>query len=345
MAFRRLLTTKRAVIAASLLGGLLSLGGYAYWRVTPTIGELPKLAPAGDKLWSFGFVGDTQLGGDIAERIFELMGESHVEFALHLGDMVDDADNQSQWEDLLRRAARHRIRIMPVVGNHDCMPDYSDHGEIRLRQYFPSLPATFYHFRHRGINFLMLNSERSLVAGSEQAAFLKYQLAHHPGTAIVCMHRPVYTSGRRDWAQQLARRFWLHPQLCETDTVAVLTGHNHYYDRTRPLDGITYVVSGGGSSNLYPADEPTKLTAASKSQRNHFGLVEVYANCLQVRIIDIRGEDIDHFCLPLKPALHPLGGFHNPLATELPPLDSLEEYRGGRLKAYTASHGTLPRPW
>jgi predicted phosphodiesterase len=343
--FRRWFTIRRTLALSTLLVGLAVFTGYAWSRVTPTIGEPEKLAPQGDKLWSFGFVGDTQLDGEIAERIFDRMGDEHVEFALHLGDLVDDADNQSQWDDLLHRAARHRIRIMPVVGNHDRLPDYNDHGEIRFRQYFPALPDTFYHFRHRGINFLMLNSERSLAAGSEQARFLKWQLEHHPGTAIVCLHRPVFTSGDRDWVQQMARRFWLHPGLRGSDTVAVLAGHNHYYDRTRPLDGITYVVSGGGSSNLYPAAPPKPITAASKSKRNHFGLVEVYANCLQVRVVDLEGQDLDRFCLPLKPSTHPLGSFHNPLATELPPLDTLDDYRPHRLEVFTATHGTLPRPW
>ncbi|HEX4147800.1 MAG TPA: metallophosphoesterase, partial [Pirellulales bacterium] len=273
------------------------------------------------------------------------MEGQQVEFALHLGDLVDDADNQSQWDELLRRAARHRVRVMPVVGNHDRMPDYNDHGEIRFRQYFPALPNTFYHFRHRGINFLMLNSERSLAAGSEQAGFLEWQLEHHPGTAIVCLHRPVFTSGQRDWGHQLVRRFWLHPVLRGGDTVAVLAGHNHYYDRTRPLDGITYVVSGGASSNLYPAEPDKSITAASKSQRNHWGLVEVYANCLQVRILDLAGEDLDRFCLPLKPTTHKPGGFHNPLATELPPLATLPDYDRRRVEEFTAAHGTLPRPW
>lgn len=345
MRTRHAFTLRRSLVLCGVLAAGFALAAVAWWRVTPVVSEPSRLAPQGEKLWTFGFVGDTQLGGQIAEQIFERMGQAKVEFALHLGDLVDDAANQSQWDDLLRRAARHRIRIMPVVGNHDRMPDYDDHGEIRFRQYFPALPGTFYQFRHRGINFLMLNSERSLACGSEQARFVRWQLEHRLGTTIVCLHRPVFTSSRRDWAQQWLRRFWLHPALRDGNTVAVLAGHNHSYHRTRPLDGITYVVSGGGSSNLYPAEPPTSITAAAKGQRNHFGLVDVYANCLQVRIVDVEGQDLDRFCLPLKPAAYRIGDFYNRVATELPPLEELEDFRPARLQTYTASHGTLPRPW
>jgi predicted phosphodiesterase len=329
------------------LAAFLALAGYGWWRVTPNIGELPVLSKpsAEEKLWTFGFVGDTQLGEKIYERIFAEMDRKHVEFVLHLGDMVDDAANQSQWQSLIASAARHRIRLMPVVGNHDKLLDYDDRGEIGFRQFFPSLPSTFYHFRHRGINFLMLNSERSFLPGSEQAHFLRWQLEHRPGTTIVCLHRPVFTAGRRDLANQLVRRMFLHDALRDTDTVAVLAGHHHYYDRTLPLDGITYVVSGGSSPKLYGEEPPRAFTAAFHAQSNHYGLVDVYADRLQVRVVDLDGKPLDEFALALRPTAHELGTAENPLATELPPLAELPEYSAERLPAYTAARGSLPRAW
>ena len=305
----------------------------AWWRATPTIGELLKLTPQGEKLWSFGFVGDTQLGGEIAERIFDRMGKPHVEFALHLGDMVDDADNQSQWDDLLRRAARHRIRIMPVVGNHDRLPDYDDRGEIRFRQYFPALPSTFYQFRHRGINFLMLNSERSLAAGSEQARFLKWQLEHRPGTAIVCLHRPVFTSGHRDRANQLAAAFLAASALRGGETVAVLSRPQPLL-RSHAAAGWHYLC-GQRRRKLEPLSgraAPSAITAASKASAITSGWSRCTPIACKCGFSIVEGQDLDRFCLPLKPTTHKLGSFHNPLATELPPLDTLDDFRPPRVR-------------
>ena len=183
-----------------VVGPLVAAVVYALVVATPEIGPAPpEHGKSGSKLWSFGFVGDTQLGEQIVEDIFSRFEEAKVEFIVHLGDMVDDADDDAEWDELLRKAARHRIRLMPVAGNHDRLAPYADRGEVRFRQYFPDLPKTFYHFRHRNINFLMLNSEYSFLPGSEQGEFVRWQLKNHPGTTVVCLHRPVFTCGGRDW--------------------------------------------------------------------------------------------------------------------------------------------------
>lgn len=337
---------RKRLIFVAVSGAVMAVFGHVAAVVTPEITPPAAMpTPRSEKLWTFGFVGDTQLGGAIVGQIFARMQAAGVEFALHLGDMVDEPACDAEWDELLHTAARHRIRLLPVVGNHDRRLDYADRGEIRFRQYFPALPQTFYHFRHRGVNFLMLNSERSLWAASEQGRFVRWQLEHHPGTTIVCLHRPVFTCGRRDLVQQYMRRYALHGSLVGSDTVAVLAGHHHYYDRTQPLDGITYVVSGGGSVKLHEQETPDGRTAVFQSGCNHYGLVDVYEDRLEVRVLDLEDKELDRFALALRPSRHRLGGYHNRPGTELPPLDELPDYAPGRLEAFTTAARALPRPW
>ena len=320
--------------------------GYVWSVATPEIGTPPpEQGKGGTKLWTFGFVGDTQLGEQIVEQVFTRFEKAGVEFVVHLGDMVDEAACDADWDKLLAQAAAHRIRLLPVVGNHDRFASYGDRGEVRFRQYFPDLPETYYRFRHRDVNFLMLNSERSLLPTSAQGRFLRYELEHHPGTSIVCLHRPVFSAGDRDLANQYARRVWLHGALRDSDTVLVLSGHHHYYDRTKPLDGITYLTSGGGSTKLYAAEQPRGFTAKFAAGRNHYGLVDVFADRLEVRVLDVDDQMLDRFALRTRPTTHPVGDYRNRTATELPPLADLPEYEPSRLRSYTASRHTLPRPW
>lgn len=282
--------------------------GWAWTIVTPTIGEPYAVASSSSgaqaetqKLWSFGFVGDTHagLGNSTVDELFGRFEAADVEFVLHLGDMVDVGACDAQWDELARLAHKHHVRLMPVVGNHDVHRGYaSDRGEIRWRQYFPQLPETFYSFSHRGLNFVMLNSERVLAPGSEQAAFLARQLNAENATTFVCLHRPVFTCGKRDLPFVMARRLWLHRLLRESQATCVLTGHNHYYERTRPLDGVTYVVSGGGAPNQYEAELPNARTAQFVSGKGHYGLVDVYSDHLAVRVVDFEGNRLDKFELP-----------------------------------------------
>lgn len=284
---------------------------YAWALATPEIGPattipltpaLSKNAAEGsDKapLWSFGFVGDTQLGEGIVDKIFAQMQAAQVEFVLHLGDIVDNAEIDEQWDYVLEQAARCKLKLMPVVGNHDRMLAYGDRGEIRFRQFFPELPETFYRFSHRGVGFLMLNSERSLAPWTQQGRFIDWQLEQHPHTAVVCLHRPVFTCGHRDIGNQFLRRVWLHGRLAGTEAALVLSGHHHYYDRTKPLDGITYVTSGGSSHKLYGEETPDDRTALFKAGENHYGLAGVFSDRLDIRILDVDGKEFDRFTVQL----------------------------------------------
>lgn len=308
---------------AAVFTSLACLLTWGYLRATPEVGPPPDAGgAAGPPLWRFGFVGDTQQGETVFEEIFRQLAAARVHFVLHLGDMVENADSSQQWEYLLAKAESAGLRLLPVVGNHDCLPGYRDQGESCFRRYFPYLPETFYHFRFGGVNFLMLNSERSFLPGSEQEGFIRWQLAHHPGTTIVCLHRPVFSSSRRDLPKQFLRRALLHGTLAGSDVVLVLSGHHHTYERTLPLDGITYVISGGGSRKLYPPEPPDARTAVSRPKVNHFGIVDVYSDRLVVRVMDVAGVEFDRFALPLRPTTHAVGSAQNPPSLELAPLDT-----------------------
>ncbi len=283
------------------LASLLVAGAYAWTVATPEIGAPTTItSDPGEKLWTFGFVGDTQQGEGIVDRVFAQLREANVEFVLHLGDLVEQADHDEQWKYVLDQAAKNELSLKPVVGNHDVLKEQGDRGDICFQRYFPELPSTFYQFSHRGLNFVMLNSERSFLPGTEQAQFVERQLKELSGTTIVCLHRPVFTCGHRDWGNQFKRRVFLHSRLVGTETALVLAGHHHYYDRTLPLDGITYVVSGGGSRKLYAAETANAQTAKFQASKNHYGLVDVYPGHLEVRVVDLKQNEIDRFAIKIN---------------------------------------------
>jgi len=342
MRFRR-----RTVVSALLVvGPLVAAACYGWAVVTPTVSEpTPFAAPPAGEPWTFAFVGDTQLADDRLDPLFAKIADHRPEFVLHLGDMVDEATSDLEWDRLIATSLKHRLRLMPVVGNHDVRRDYDDDGSIRFRQYFPDLPQTFYHFRHRGVNFVMLNSERSLVAGGEQAEFLKFHLEKHPGTTLVCLHRPVFTAGNRDSLSMISRRFWLHGALAGGDAVAVLAGHNHYYDRTKPLDGVTYITSGGGGGPAREKPEPRAYTAALEAGDMHYGIARVYDDRIVVEVRTLDDRRLDEFALTLRPTERKLGGYHNRRGMELPPLAELPQYRNDALTARRDDRPQMPRPW
>jgi hypothetical protein len=58
------------------------------------------------------------------------------------------------------------------------------------------------------------------------------------------------------------------------------------------VDGVTYVVTGGGSSQLYPAVNIDPLSQAF-SVSSHFVLLEFYDGQIVIRAIDKNGKILD----------------------------------------------------
>lgn len=291
------------LVCAALVSGCLAWCGAV---VTPAVGPAaaaPAAAAQADDdaspLWTFGFIGDTHAGAELTETLFSKLAGREPRFVLHLGDMVDHGERADEWQRLLDTADRHGLELLPVVGNHDKLPARDDRGRHCMATYFPELPGTAYRFEYGGLAFLMLNSEHWFSPWTEQGQALRRELADAAAPPIVCLHRPVYTCSTRDWPRMLLRRLWLHGALRDGRALAVLTGHNHYYERTRRLDGVTYVVSGGGAKNCYEAGRPNARTAALVERRNHYGLVEVFSDRLCVRVQDVDDQTLDAFCLPL----------------------------------------------
>jgi hypothetical protein len=62
------------------------------------------------------------------------------------------------------------------------------------------------------------------------------------------MHNPVYSSGQHGSSEKIQK---IVLPLFEKHRVhIVFTGHDHGYERTKSINGVTYVVTGGGGAPL-----------------------------------------------------------------------------------------------
>jgi hypothetical protein len=75
----------------------------------------------------------------------------------------------------------------------------------------------------------------------------------------------------------------------------VFSGHDHDYERTVPIGGVIYVVSGGGGKDLYEAGR-SEWTAFSRSVR-HAVLVRIDGRSLSLEAIEPDGAVFDHLNL------------------------------------------------
>lgn len=257
----------------------------------------------------FGVIGDSGFGDDQTRELIELMNSYDLDFVLHTGDAVYKANEQSGPAEAyatkyfkMFAPLMHDAPIFPVLGNHDYdQPARSDGRPYFVRAFpaltDPSVPdfalGTWYAFERSGIQFLMLDSNAFHGGGgrAEQTAWLEERLADPSYRfSIPVFHTPPYTSGLHQNDGQALRFDWT-PLFESAGTPLVLSGHDHNYERIL-LDGVTYLVSGGGSPVLYRETERVE-GSQTFHRKMHFVRVEVYQGRIELAAIGIGGSVLD----------------------------------------------------
>jgi 3',5'-cyclic AMP phosphodiesterase CpdA len=268
-------------------------------ELTPPAGQIAM--PLHDGSVRFAVIGDSGRGDDaqreIAQQMIAWRTKFPFDFVIMLGDNIypphGPDDYVTKFEAPYRALLDAGVTFHAAIGNHD------PPGEIGYPK-FNMDGHRYYTFRrneHRlqgiagaGVRFFALDS-RSLDPG--QLKWLRAELAASDTRWKICyLHHPLYTSGRYGSSAR-ALRLAVEPLLVEGDVDVVLSGHEHFYERTQPQRGISYFISGGAGS-LRKADiRPSPVTARGFDTDYHFMLMEISGDELYFQAISRTGQTVD----------------------------------------------------
>jgi len=226
------------------------------------------------------------------------------EIILFSGDIRNDDGPPPAWFELQNFLGKDRIRV--AIGNHDV------NNEKWFNEYmtYYNMPKTFYSFDSANVHFIVLDTEKSIYPSSEQLNFLLNDLENNTNNSkldwiIVAMHRPMYSDGENIMArgvnqhlygnnllmteQMIIWRTTLQPIFDYYNVDLVIQGHNHFFERTKPIifdsvvtdanlsnyvdvDGQIYLTVGTGG---YKMDKPLKKSDLSIKQIEEFGFLNL----------------------------------------------------------------------
>jgi hypothetical protein len=198
-------------------------------------------------------------------------------------ELVDEAVTQP-FADLLDDGTV----LVPVLGNHD----YRSNEQADIMAVLGH-ERSWYVQRIGPVRIIVLDTERT--EDPQQTKWLRKTLATRvgPGTwTIVATHRPAYSAGQHGSDENVQAQ-WA-PLFAEYDVPLVISGHDHDYQRSKPIDGVTYLVSGAGAK-VRPTGR-ADFTAVSASTRHYLDMV-VYEQRILVRAIDQSGALVDTFTI------------------------------------------------
>jgi predicted phosphodiesterase len=264
----------------------------------------------------FLVIGDSGTGGGAQKQVADRIAEVHkvfpFEFALMLGDNLyggeSAGDYRRKFEEPYKPLLDANVKFFASLGNHDdpAQRFYKNFNMSGERYYSFKAPKPGIGSRG-GARFFALDSN---YMPKEQLDWLEKELRGSGSEwKIAFFHHPIYSSGERH-GSNTALREQIEPLFVEHGVDAVFTGHEHFYERLKPQQGITYFVSGSAAKlrrgNI--ADN-SGMTAKGFDQGYTFMIVEIAGDEMHFQTIDSDGKTIDSGIIKrreVQPTLKPV---------------------------------------
>ena len=212
-------------------------------------------------------VGDYAKWKNILDKALEKFPDAR--FLVHTGDIVDNGDKTSQWDNFSGAAKSElmNLPIVPVVGNHDVLnknltnysaKNFTDRFNLPTEQDTGAPAGTVYSFDYGNAHIAVMNTECGSTNFKKQGEWLRSDMKKSSKTwKIVALHKGPYGA---TYDTTDIRKAWV-PLFDELGIDLVLQGHDHNYVRSYPLKkgavvnpgkGTLYMVGNSGGVKFYP---------------------------------------------------------------------------------------------
>jgi 3',5'-cyclic AMP phosphodiesterase CpdA len=216
------------------------------------------LAPPPGDIVRFVVYGDVRSGHETHRDLVSAIVAEAPDFVLGTGDLVVRGSDEADWQRYFS-VASDLMAVVPVysaLGNHDV----GESGEgRRFEDIFALWPgptdrppgAVWYSFDVADVHVAVLDSNR--YGEQQQLLWLERDLseARRRGVRAIfaVAHHGPYSLGPHG-GEPLGRALYA-PVLTRYGVAVLFSGHDHLYQRGE-MNGLSYVVTGGGGAALYP---------------------------------------------------------------------------------------------
>ena len=281
--------TGLAVLGLSLLSAGASVGADVQQTAAADVVALPNRAGS----FKFAVLGDFGTGDrsqyELAARMATLRETFTYELVVLVGDNLYGSerpqDFKKKFEDPYKPLLDAGVKFYASLGNHDAR-------EQRFYKPFNMDGKLYYTFSPRPeIRFFALESTYPVP---EQIQWLERELkSSNSEWKIAFFHHPLYSSGDRHGSDVRLRQV-LEPLFLRYNVSLVLNGHDHFYERVKPQNGIAYfVVGSGGKLRSGNIERDSGLTAKGFDTDLAFLAAEIIGNEMYFNAISRRGQTVD----------------------------------------------------
>ena len=243
---------------------------------------------------TFGVIGDNGTGDreqyELARQMLAVYQRQPFPLIIMVGDNIYGSERPQdfarKFEVPYKALLEAGVKFYASLGNHDSR-------EQRYYKPYNMEGQLYYSFKapDQDVRFFALDTT---YLDRPQLEWLEKELSgSRERWKIPFFHHPPYSSGGRHGSDPRMREA-LEPLFLRHGVTVVFTGHDHFYERTKPQHGITYFVA-GAAGKLRRGDlrDRSPLTAKGFDADQSFLVVNIDGDRLTFQAISRRGAIVD----------------------------------------------------
>ena len=280
---------------------LISLGLSSFALAAARAAAARSPLPSSNLQLRFAAIGDVGTGKsgqfEVADAMAQRWQSASFPLVLMTGDNIYPDGDISKVKDVFERPYKELlekdVKFYASLGNHDFQ---TKRGQSQIDYPGYNMNGRYYSFSEQSVQFFALDTnlahigdERGELLWQSQLRWLRAALMRSQFPwKVVFAHHTIYSSGQHGTDAKLIAD--LSPILERHGVQLYINGHDHNYERTQPINGITYITSGNGAK-LRPVGS-SDWTARTGSQLG-FTTFDMYSDRIALKAVDVENQTYD----------------------------------------------------
>ncbi|AUB34731.1 3',5'-cyclic AMP phosphodiesterase CpdA [Nostoc flagelliforme CCNUN1] len=291
-----------SAIGTGFLGWMLAHQNHQTADITDSTTAIAANPAKKDLLLRFVSVADTGTGAKGQYAVARAMNAYHKRNPYDLVVLAgDNIYNNGEIEKIgavferpYQALLKLGVKFQACLGNHDIR---TENGDPQVKYAGFNMKGRYYTFKRNQVQFFALDTN-SNADWKNQLSWLEKELSLSKAPwKVVFGHHPIYSSGHYGVNQSFIKIFT--PLFQKYGVQLYINGHDHTYERTRAINGTTYLVTGAGAGTRpIGRSEWTEYSAEKLS----FASYEVYKDRIEVSAIATDNRVFDKGIIQLKSA-------------------------------------------
>ncbi|MEG4013209.1 MULTISPECIES: metallophosphoesterase [unclassified Microcoleus] len=258
--------------------------------------------PASPPILRFISVADTGTGAQGQYAVAEAMTQYHRENPFNIAVLAgDNIYNNGEIEQInavfekpYQPLLQQGVKFYACLGNHDIR---TANGDPQVKYAGFNMQGRYYTFRRDPVQFFALDTNRN-ADWKNQLIWLEKELSQSIAPwKVVFGHHQIYSSGIYGVNQPFIKT--LTPLFKKYGVQLYINGHEHSYERTRSINGTTYLTCGaGGGTRPVGRSEWTEFSASRLS----FATFDIYEDRMFVSSIGTDKRVFDRGVIEVRSA-------------------------------------------